>query len=76
MMPRQGIAAGGVDVASTGGWGWAGLKRVGGREVGVAVAGWHPAVEPLEQNDETHHDDWLRMQVEELWTDQFLTPGR
>lgn len=39
--------------------------------------GWHPAAEPeLPEDDETFHDNWRRVREEELWKDQFLTPGR
>lgn len=56
-------------------------SRLGGGGVRSAevmmMAGWHPAAEPDEvENEDTHHDNWRRMRVEELIKDPFLTPGR
>lgn len=57
-----------------------GLPGLGYGEAGNGITlrmAWHPAAEPeTPEDDETFHDNWRRAREQELWKDQFLTPGR
>lgn len=54
---------------------WVDVVQIG-NGIGLRM-GWHPAVEPeLPEDNHTYHDKWRRIREEELWKDQFLTPGR
>lgn len=73
---RLGVGVGvGIGTENVG----SGLARCGSLATAPrnVLMGWHPAAEPDDgDTDDTHHDSWRRLRVEELVKDQFLTPGR